>query len=166
MVLTALTKTCKWIYYLLVALLIFIALLLACVRLAVSYSKDYSEELAALVSSYVGSPVEIGEVDLVWNRFDASASLKDVQVRSVDDAATMLELSQIDLLLDVRDILLKRKLSVRSVQLSNLSLVASYEGEGEIGIMGQNPKLGSKSKVDEGLQRSQLAVQCRTNFNS
>ena len=149
MVLTALTKTCKWIYYLLVALLIFIALLLACVRLAVSYSKDYSEELAALVSSYVGSPVEIGEVDLVWNRFDASASLKDVQVRSGDDAATMLELSQIDLLLDVREILLKRKLSVRSVQLSNLSLVASYEGEGEIGIMGQNPKLGSKSKVDE-----------------
>ena len=149
MVLTALTKTFKWIYYMLVALLIFIALLLACIRLAVSYSQDYNEELAALVSAYVGSPVEIGEVDLVWNRFDASASLKDVQVHSADDAATMLELSQIDLQLDVRDILLKRKLSVRSVQLSNLSLVASYEGEGEIGIMGQNPKLRTRSKVDE-----------------
>jgi len=75
MVVNALTKTGKWMLYLLAALLILIALLAASVRLAVLYSEDYSAELASLVSTYVGSPVEIGDVDLVWNRFDANASL-------------------------------------------------------------------------------------------
>ena len=83
MVVNTLTKTCKWMLYLLAALLILIALLAASVRLAVFYSEDYSGQVASIVSSYVGSPVEIGEVDLVWNRFDASASLKDVQILSL-----------------------------------------------------------------------------------
>ena len=102
MVVNALTKTCKWMLYLLAALLILIALLAASVRLAVFYSEDYSERVSAIVSSYVGSPVEIGEVDLVWNRFDASASLKDVQIRSADGTETLVELPRIELLLDVR----------------------------------------------------------------
>ncbi len=136
MVVNALTKTCKWMLYLLAALLILIALLAASVRLAVFYSEDYSEQVASIVTSYVGSPVEIGEVDLVWNRFDASASLKDVQIRSADDATTVLELPRIELQLDVRDILLQRTLSVRSVQLSNLSLAARYEGPGRFRMLG------------------------------
>jgi len=133
--------------YLLAALLILIALLAASVRLAVFYSEDYSERVSAIVSSYVGSPVEIGEVDLVWNRFDASASLKDVQIRSADGTETLVELPRIELLLDVRDILLQRNLSVRSVQVSNLSLAARYEGPGKITILGAslNPDdLGSQ----------------------
>ena len=96
--------------YLLVALLILIALLVASVRLAVFYSEDYSDQVASVVSSYVGSPVEIGEIDLVWNRFDASASLKDVQIRSADGTVTVVELPRIELLLDVRDILLQLSL--------------------------------------------------------
>jgi len=133
--------------YLLAALLILIALLAASVRLAVFYSEDYSERVSSIVSSYVGSPVEIGEVDLVWNRFDASASLKDVQIRSADGTETLVELPRIELLLDVRDILLQRNLSVRSVQVSNLSLAARYEGPGKITILGAslNPDdLGSQ----------------------
>jgi len=122
--------------YLLAALLILIALLAASVRLAVLYSEDYSAELASLVSTYVGSPVEIGDVDLVWNRFDANASLKDVQIRSADGSETVLELPQIELQLNVRDMLLERNLSVRSVQLHNLSLAASYDGRGKLKVMG------------------------------
>ena len=136
MVVNALAKTCKWMLYLLAALLILIALLVASVRLAVFYSEDYSDQVASVVSSYVGSPVEIGEIDLVWNRFDASASLKDVQIRSADGTVTVVELPRIELLLDVRDILLQRTLSVRSVQLSNLSLAARYEGPGKIRMLG------------------------------
>lgn len=148
MVVNALTKTGKWILYLLAALLILIALLAASVRLAVLYSEDYSEELASLVSAYVGSPVEIGDVDLVWNRFDANASLKDVQIRSADGTETALELPQIELQLNVRDMLLERNLSVRSVQLNNLSLAVSYDGRGKLGILGT----GLKSGVDKPLE--------------
>ena len=136
MVVNAVTKTCKWMLYLLVALLLLIALLAASVRLAVFYSEDYSDQVASIVTSYVGSPVEIGEVDLVWNRFDASASLKDVQIRSADGKETVLELPRIELQLDVRDILLQRTLSVRSVQLSGLSLAGSYEGPGKFRMLG------------------------------
>ncbi len=136
MVISALTKTGKWILYLLAAILILIALLAASVRLAVFYSEDYSERLASLVSSYVGSPVEIGEVDLVWNRFDASASLKDVQILSADGTETVLELPGIELQLNVKDMLLERNLSVRSVQLNNLSLLASYEGRDQFKMLG------------------------------
>lgn len=137
MVVNALTKTGKWILYLLAALIILVALLAASVRLAMLYSEDYSEELASLVSAYVGSPVEIGEVDLVWNRFDANANLKDVQIRSADGTATVLALPQIELQLNVRDMLLQRNLSVRSVQLHDLSLTASYEGQGKLRMLGK-----------------------------
>ena len=153
MVVNVLTKTCKWMCYLLAALIILTALLAASVRLAVLYSEDYSEELASLVSSYVGSPVEIGEVDLVWNRFDANASLKDVQIRSADDSETLLELPGIELQLNVRDILLQRRLSVRSVELSNLSLEASYEGRGRLRMLGRQltrPKADPAAAVGSG----------------
>ena len=131
MVRNVFTTACKCTFYLLAGLVILIALFAASVRLAVLYSEDYSERLSALVSSYVGSPVEIGEVDLVWNRFDASASLSDVQIQSADGSETMLTLPKIELQLNVRDMVLKRNLNVRSVQLNNLSLVADVEGGGE-----------------------------------
>ncbi len=153
MVVNALTKTGKWILYLLAALIILIALLAASIRLAVFYSEDYSEELAGLVSSYVGSPVEIGEIDLVWNRFDANASLKDVQVRSADGAGTLLELPEIELQLNVRDILLQRRLSVRSVELNNLSLEASYEGQGRLRMLGKQLRRRS-APDDKSLDKS------------
>ncbi len=139
--------------YLLAAILILIALLAASVRLAVFYSEDYSERLASLVSSYVGSPVEIGEVDLVWNRFDASASLKDIQIQSADGSETVLELPKIELQLNVRDMLLERNLSVRSVQLNNLSLVVSYEGRGRLQMLGKGlveQTLNDKATDDPG----------------
>ncbi len=147
MVANALTRTGKWILYLLAALIILIALLAASIRLAVFYSEDYSEQLASLVSSYVGSPVEIGEVDLVWNRFDANASLRDVQIRSADGAETLIELPRIELELNVRDVLLERRLSVRNVQLSDLSLVASYEGRGQLQMFGRRLSRKGSSKV-------------------
>jgi len=145
--------------YLLAALLILIALLVASVRLAVFYSEDYSDQVASVVSSYVGSPVEIGEIDLVWNRFDASASLKDVQIRSSDGKETVVELPRIELLLDVRDILLQRTLSVRSVQLSNLSLAARYEGPGKIRMLGASlsPDELDRSESKKGRGSSALS---------
>jgi len=159
MVVNALAKTCKWMLYLLAALLILIALLVASVRLAVFYSEDYSDQVASVVSSYVGSPVEIGEIDLVWNRFDASASLKDVQIRSSDGKETVVELPRIELLLDVRDILLQRTLSVRSVQLSNLSLAARYEGPGKIRMLGASlsPDELDRSESKKGRGSSALS---------
>lgn len=132
----ALTKTGKWLLYCLAGLLILIALLAAFARLAVFYGEDYSERLAGVVSRYIGSPVQISDIDLVWNRFDASASLSDVRILSKDSAETLLVLPSIELELNLRDMLLQRNLSVRKVQLKNLSLVAAYEGRGELKIHG------------------------------
>ncbi len=138
MVRSAISKTCKWTCYLFAALVILIALLAVTLRLAIFYSEDYSDKLASLASAYLGGPVDIGDIDLVWNRFDASASLKDVRIHSADGAETLLELPLIDLQLNVRDILLQRHLSVRSVQLSDLSLAISYDGRGKLSMLGLN----------------------------
>lgn len=132
----ALTKTGKWLLYLLAGLLILVALLAAFARLAVFYGEDYSERLAGVVSRYIGSPVQISDIDLVWNRFDASASLSDVRILSEDSSETLLVLPSIELELNLRDMLMQRNLSVRKVQLKNLSLVAAYEGHGELKIHG------------------------------
>ena len=156
MVVSALTKTCKWMLYLLAAVIILVALLAASIRLAVFYSEDYSEELASLVSSIVGSPVEIGEVDLVWNRFDANASLKDVQIRSPDGTETLLALPGIELQLNVRDVLLERRLSVRNIQLSDLSLTMSYEGRGDLRMFGA--RLGRTPGQATGESRNHSAL--------
>ncbi len=147
MVVNALAKTCKWMLYLLAALIILIALLAASVRLALLYSADYTEELASLVSNYVGSPVQIGEVDLVWNRFDANASLQDVEVRSADGSQTLIELPSIELQLNVRDVLLERRLTIRNVQLSDLSLTASYEGSGQLRMFGKTLDVAARDTV-------------------
>ncbi len=136
MVLTALTKTGKWLIYLLAALLILFALLAAFVRLAVFYGDDYSKQLASLVGGYIGSPVEIGETELLWNGFDASAKLDDVRIMSKDGTETLLVLPSLELQLNVRDMLIRQKLSARSVQLKNLSLVAAYEGRGKLKMRG------------------------------
>ena len=149
MVRNVFTTACKCTFYLLAGLVILIALFAAIVRLAVLYSDDYSERLSALVSSYVGSPVEIGEVDLVWNRFDASASLSDVQIQSADGSETILTLPKIELQLNVRESLLKRNLDVRSVQLNNLSLVAAVEGGGEA-LMLRNVMRGEFASDSKG----------------
>ncbi len=150
----ALTKTGKWLLYLLAGLLILIAMLATFARLAVFYGEDYSEQLASVVSRYIGSPVQIRDIDLVWNRFDASASLSDVRILSEDSAETLLVLPSIELELNLRDMLLQRNLSVRKVQLKNLSLVAAYEGHGELKIHGyeisrKNESENQPLEVDE-----------------
>jgi|GEM_PF-3730695 len=119
MLVNVFTATCKCVIYLAAALFILIALLVVFVRVALFYSDHYSDEIASLVSNYTGTPVEVGEIDLVWNRFDASASLKDVSILSADGAETMLELPSLDLRLNVRDIILQRRLSIRSVELNS-----------------------------------------------
>ncbi|OED43855.1 hypothetical protein AB833_02870 [Chromatiales bacterium (ex Bugula neritina AB1)] len=136
MVLTALTKTGKWLFYLVAALVILVALLAAFVRLAVFYGDDYSEQLASLVSGFVGSPVQIGETELLWNGFDASARLDDVRILSEGGMETLLVLPSLELELNVRDMLIRQKLSARSVQLKNLSLVVAYEGQGKLKVRG------------------------------
>ncbi len=136
MVLKALGKTGKYLLYLLATLLILVALLAALVRLAVFYGEDYSTELASLVSRYIGSPVKISKIDLVWNRFDASASLSDVRILSRDSRETLLILPSIELELNVREMLMRRQLSARSIKLNNISLVGSYEGRGQLKMHG------------------------------
>jgi uncharacterized protein (TIGR02099 family) len=137
MLLRALTKTGRWLIYLLVGLLLLMALLISMARFAVLQDGDHSERLASLVSRYVGSPVEIDKVDLVWERFDAVASLSDVRVLAPDGAGTDLILPSIELELNLRDMLLERNLSIRKVQLKQLSLLAEYKGNGELEILGR-----------------------------
>lgn len=148
MVLNALTKTGKYLLYLLAALLILLALLAALVRLAVFYGEDYSAELASLVSRYIGSPVQISKIDLVWNRFDASASLTDVRILSKDAGETLLVLPSIELELNVRDMLMRRQLSARSIKLGNISLVGSYEGRGQLKMHGYEISRSGKNGED------------------
>ncbi len=137
MFLRALTRTGKWLLYLLAGLLVLIALLTAFARFAIFNSNDYSERLASIVSRYIGSPVQIDTIDLVWERFDAVASLSDVRILSADGQQTDLVLPSIELELNLRDMLLQRNLSVRKVQLKQLSLVAEYKGRGELEILGR-----------------------------
>ncbi len=165
MLLRALTRTGRWLLYLLAGLLVLIALLVSMARFAVFHDGDYSERLASLVSRYVGSPVEIDQVDLVWDRFDAVASLKDVRILASDGKDTDLILPSIELELNLRDMLLQRNLSVRKVQLKELSLLADYKGHGELEILGReirprdaagsnNPSVGNNGADDSPAQQS------------
>lgn len=120
----------------LAALLIIVAMLAAFVRIAVLYGDEYRDKLASIVGGYIGSPVEISEIDLLWNRFDASASLSDVRILTEDRTETVLVLPSIEVQLNVRDMLTRRNLSVKSVRLRGLSLVASYEGRGQLSVQG------------------------------
>lgn len=133
---SALTKTGKCLLYMIAALVIIAAMLAAFVRIAVLYGDEYRHQLASMVGGYIGSPVEISEIDLLWNRFDASASLTDVRILSEDRKETVLVLPSLEVQLNVGDMLMQRNLSVRSVKLRGLSLVASYEGQGQINIQG------------------------------
>ena len=118
------------------ALLIIVAMLAAFVRIAVLYGDEYRHQLASMVGGYIGSPVEISEIDLLWNRFDASASLSDVRILTEDRSETVLVLPSLEVQLNIRDMLLQRNLSVKSVKLRGLSLVASYDGQGQLSIQG------------------------------
>jgi uncharacterized protein (TIGR02099 family) len=133
---SALTKTGKCLLYMIAALVIIAAMLAAFVRIAVLYGDEYRHQLASMVGGFIGSPVEISEIDLLWNRFDASASLTDVRILSEDRQETVLVLPSLEVQLNVGDMLMQRNLSVRSVKLRGLSLVASYEGHGQISIQG------------------------------
>ena len=55
---------------------------------------------------------------------------------SEDRRETVLALPSLEVQLNVGDMLMQRNLSVRSVKLRGLSLVASYEGQGQINIQG------------------------------
>ena len=128
--------TAKFLLYTFCALLMLAALALAGARVAVFYVHDYKEQIAALAGSYLGSPVQINDIELVWNRFDAKASLTGVRVKSPNGERTRLVLPKLDLQLNARDMLLQRKLTVRNVSLHGLSLVAAYEGSGRISVQG------------------------------
>ena len=64
MLVRALTKTGKYLLYLLAGLLILVALLAAFARLAVFYGEDYSERLASVVSVILA--VLFKSVILTW----------------------------------------------------------------------------------------------------
>ncbi len=128
--------TLKFLLYSFCAVLMLAALALAGARVAVFYVHDYKEQIAALAGGYLGSPVQINDIELVWNRFDAKASLTGVRVKSPDGKRTRLVLPKLDLQLNARDMLLQRKLTVRNVSLHGLSLVAAYEGSGRISVQG------------------------------
>jgi len=137
--------TGKLFLYLLCALLMLLALALAGARVAVFYVHDYKEQIAGIASSYLGSPVQIDNVDLVWDRFDAMASLSGVRIKSENGARTLLVLPRLELLLNARDIILQRKLTVRRVTLHGLSIHASYEGSGNISVVGYRAGAGGSS---------------------
>ncbi len=138
------------------ALLIIAAMLAAFVRIAVLYGDEYRHQLASMVGGYIGSPVEISEIDLLWNRFDASASLSDVRILTEDRSETVLVLPSLEVQLNVRDMLMQRNLSVRSVKLRGLSLVASYEGQGQLSIQGY--EISSSSTRRSGPNESTSAA--------
>ncbi len=143
--------TAKFLLYSFCALLMLAALALAGARVAVFYVHDYKEQIAALAGSYLGSPVQINDIELVWNRFDAKASLTGVRVKSPDGKRTRLVLPKLDLQLNARDMLLQRKLTVRNVSLHGLSLVAAYEGSGRISVQGyQRLSLARSSGGESG----------------
>ena len=62
---SALTKTGKCLLYMIAALVIIAAMLAAFVRIAVLYGDEYRYQLASMVGGYIGSPVEISEIDLL-----------------------------------------------------------------------------------------------------
>ena len=139
------------------ALLIIVAMLAAFVRIAVLYGDEYRHQLASMVGGYIGSPVEISEIDLLWNRFDASASLSDVRILTEDRSETVLVLPSLEVQLNIRDMLLQRNLSVKSVKLRGLSLVASYDGQGQLSIQGYEISRTSprnSAVVDESVKKT------------
>lgn len=166
MLVRALTKTGKYLLYLLAGLLILVALLAAFARLAVFYGEDYSERLASVVSRYIGSPVQISDIDLVWDRFDASASLSDVRILTEDGTETLLVLPSIELELNLRDMLLQRNLTVRNIQLKNLSLLAAYEGHGKLKIQGRGITGSRSNPESSGNQTGSTDNSASVNLNT
>ena len=148
------------------ALLIIVAMLAAFVRIAVLYGDEYRHQLASMVGGYIGSPVEISEIDLLWNRFDASASLTDVRILSDDRSETVLVLPSIEVQLNIRDMLMQRNLSVKSVRLRGLSLVASYEGEGQLNFQGYEISRRSRASSNTGPSKNRGASALNWLFNA
>ena len=92
--------------------------------------------------------------------------MSDVRILTEDGTETLLVLPSIELELNLRDMLLQRNLTVRNIQLKNLSLLAAYEGHGKLKIQGRGITGSRSNPESSGNQTGSTDNSASVNLNT
>lgn len=133
---------------------ILLALLMSVSRLLLPMAGEYRVEVVRALESYLGTPVQIGDLDLAWKGLGPQVVLRDLSLQN-EQRQTLLSVERGLAGLDLLDTLLNWSPRFSALVLEDVSLTLHRDRHGRFGLRGVTAEAGA---TDGGFPAWLLAV--------
>lgn len=142
----------RWVFILIFILLVFVAFFTGFARVSLPFVSIYRAEIQSYVSTFLGKTVEIGALDMSWQKFGPRLVLHDVVLESGTDSSQDVDLKKIYLDLDLLRSWINGAWQINEVSIVGAKLSFDYYGKQKIRVYGEHINGGvSGSGSSEGL---------------
>ncbi len=147
---TVVRHTARWSILIAFLCLVSIAMIIGAARISLPFASAYRTQIQEYVSNYFGKSVELGSLDLSWQRFGPSLVLDDVVLVSGVGQDQDVHLQKVHLDLDLWRSWLNRAWQINEVVLHGANLSVEYLGDKILRVYGFEID-GSQPKKSENL---------------
>lgn len=148
----------RWVFILIFISLVFVAFFTGFARVSLPFVSIYRAEIQNYVSSFLGKTVEIGALDVSWQKFGPRLVLHDVVLDSGADSSQNVDLKKIYLDLDLLRSWMNGAWQINEVSIVGAKLSLDYYGKQKIRVYGEHID-GGLSGSSEGLDILSWLVQ-------
>lgn len=135
----------RWVFIAIFISLVFIAFFTGFARVSLPFVSTYRAEIQSYVSTFLGKAVEIGALDVSWQKFGPRLVLHDVVLNSGADSSQNVDLKKIYLDLDLFRSWMNGAWQINEVSIVGAKLSFDYYGNQKIRVYGENID-GTKSR--------------------
>lgn len=135
----------RWIFIAVFISLVFIAFFTGFARVSLPFVSTYRAEIQNYVSTFLGKTVEIGALDMSWQKFGPRLVLHDVVLNSDADSSQNVDLKKIYLDLDLFRSWMNGAWQINEVSIVGANLSFDYYGKQKIRVYGENINGGASS---------------------
>ena len=143
----------RFIAMVLIIVLIVMALFTGLLRVGLPYVSAYRAQFQSLVTDYLGTPVEIGSLELAWGGLSPRVTLQDVALLNNADVnvtgTPIVNLDQIHLDLNVIKSITKDGWHVNEITIVGADLEIEYFGDREFRVRGYQLPAGKNAAAKQ-----------------
>ena len=137
------------LFYSVATVIIIVALAVSGLRLILTTANLYQEEVEQLASSLLEQPVKIGRMDAKLSGLVPTLIFHNVQVHSEKDNTPLFSLSQIDVGLAYKELILQQSIIPTRITIRGMDLQVNRTAEGKYKVKGFNSNEINKDNKNE-----------------
>jgi uncharacterized protein (TIGR02099 family) len=149
--------TWSFAWYAFAAVVVLLAAGFAALRLMLPYADQYTSELTARFSAYLGQPVQVQKVDAEWHGWGPSLVLQNVTLLDTQGKRSVLQFASARLGFDLLGSLLQWQPQFSNITLVGVKLELRRDRDGRLSIAGLSQQAVSKDAAGETNGTEELA---------